>query len=224
MKNHFLKFVFPFCLLLVGCDKGSESKPIPPKSTGSTKQAHASPEVVRHFDTDSVFPETPSIPEHLSSEPDFTKLDESELIRSFEGGDTVNWSLILKEMERRETPQCLRSMATNITLSKGVSVISGEFISSPAHAAPVAIALIGCGNNARDALIEGAKNSQLDRRARILNLWVLRQLNPEAPASTDWIKADPSLESERQVLVDMLEIASDEVRLSELFPQDAPQN
>lgn len=224
MNNHFFVVGFFISLLLFGCDNGRESKSISPKPTGPAKQANASSEVVRHFAKDRVFPETPNNPVRLPAGPDFSRVDESTLIRTFESGDVVHWSSTLREMAKRKTSKCMRSMADNITLLRGISVISGEWIYSPAHSAPVAIALISCGRDARDALVDAANNPQLDLRVRVLNLWVLKNLDPEGPLLTDWIIADPSSEAERQVLLDMLEIASDESQLSELFPLDVPQS
>jgi hypothetical protein len=152
------------------------------------------------------------------------KVEESELIRTFESASGASWTASLKEMEMRKSPECLRLMAENITLAKGVSVVSGEYVYTPLHGFPVAMALLRSGNEARPALIAAAKNSSLDQKGRVLSVLTLMSLNASASASLDWFDLNPNLESERQALTEIIGIASDKNRLTALFPQETPQN
>ena len=213
-----------FCLLAAGCDDKPASKPIPSRSATVAAQSDSGKTPKQPDDTKMVFPKTPEEAAFSSKGLHFSNLAQAELIQTFVGGDDETWAFALKEMSRRRTAECLNSMASNITIARGATSVSGEYIYGPAHSSPVAIALIECGNDAKGALIQAAKDVRLDRKTRILNMWVLKQLASDALVSTDWFSPDTLSIGERQELSEILKIASDQSLLSEHFPQIAPHN
>lgn len=211
-------------LFVAACDKGGESKRLTPRPPGVDGQLVETDPLSQDYMPFSGFPVTPEEPQRLDRTPDLTKVEASELIRIFESASGASWAASLKEMGRRKSPECLRSMAENITLAKSVSVVSGEYVYTPLHNFPVAMALLQSGNEARPALIDAAKNLSLDQKSRVLNVLILMGLNTSESASLDWFDLNPNLESAHQALKEIIDISSDKNRLAALFPQELPQN